>query len=257
MVRALPSAGICVLQAGEMVTIQQFSGAFLQRLNAPDFGLSAYQSSLTEPGSLTPAAKEIHAKRLQAMLSSPVFLQQIHQLGSQHQHLAQAQQLALQHKRTTRPLVTALRNARETLGSLQKKIASLDDQVSSFLGWTTRMQLHEAIRNLKAVESRLSELEGMKVSEIYPPLRTAVDKPSQWTVIPWLKPYDYPLPTLRTRAPDQWLIVQLDNFLAQSLCRQHVTERTRCTIITVLFECLGLGRLEPTTIETYLRRRRR
>lgn len=121
--------------------------------------------------------------------------------------------------------------------------------------WRIRKLLNEAIQHIAAVEDSLSERQATRVSEIHPALRNVQDEPSSWRPFSFLLPYDYPLATLKTKAPDQWLILRLNAALSESLREQNVSLRTRCTIVAVLLECLGVGRVEPITLETYLRRR--
>lgn len=204
-----------------MVTLRQFSGKFLERLQAPDFGLSSYQKSAI--GVLSPAAKEILAKALQPILSAPGFLRQIHDLGERYKKLVEGQQAVGRHEQEVRLIVTELRNALKTLGKVRQQIVALDRRLSSFIEWRVRKPLNEAVRNIEAAESSLAERKATRVSEIHPAVRTTQDEPSRWKPFSFLLPYDYPLPTLRTKAPDQWLTLQLDASLSKALDKQNVS----------------------------------
>jgi hypothetical protein len=235
-----------------VASFKQFSDQFLCQLYSRDFGRSASDRLQALPGSVSSAAKEISVPGITELLSRPTFLRKLHHAGQQYQKLVRERLRSVEHKRKIRPYITKLRNARKTLRSLHQKIRVLDKQTSSTVEWETRTYLHEAIRCLDAVESILFDRESTLVSQIHPRLRKGQDTASRWQLL--LMPYEYDLPTLKQKAPEQWLLVEINRMVVRLIGQLTITELTRCTVLTVILECLGVGRMEPTTIKAYLGR---
>lgn len=237
-------------------TFDDFGREFLRLLASPDFGEKPYAVMGKQKGA---AAKEIARAGIVAMLSRGTFLRSSHRALKEHVRLVKEQDNVRRAAHDAGKKIKRLRDAQQTVATLQRKIRALDQNLSEIVAESVRQHFDNAHRQLEQASCRLLGVEKHFGSSVHPEERGKHDKNASgknkyklgWK--PLLRPFDYDLDTLRKKAPEQWLFETLNVKLKHIFRRASTTvsDITRYKIIAAVMGSGGLGAVNPEKIKEY------
>ena len=154
----------------------------------PHFGETSRERQRARSlNALSPAAKEIKAKKLVSLLTGTQFLKSVHSKLKRHQRLAKELIGISKHAAATRPEITKLRNAQKTLRALRARMERLYFKLDP-KKWAIPSEFDEVIRMLTICEDKLLRSEEFLVWKLHPSTRKAHYK-MRWSLPPLA--YDY------------------------------------------------------------------
>jgi|SRR5579862_6366356 len=221
-----------------LISFDDFQKSFLGKLGSPDFGNLPY----SEPNEPSAATKELQKKRGYDIFTRE-FLSSIYQILCEHDGLKKEQIVVRATATELNPKLAALRNEMVAVQAIKKR---LEDSESNIKG----LHLAEARNRLNAAlldyESEIQKRQAYFNSMVNPAARN----PNLGKVRfePVLKPDKYSLPTLKKKAPDQWLYRQLDQTLEAEMQPLHISAATRYRVMSALLETVGVD-IQPITLK--------
>lgn len=234
-----------------MVGFNKFAKSFLTELSSPWFGDSSYERKERGHNQRSAAFKKLTASGAVELLRQRTLLKSAYALLEEGDRLAKEQWEVRKVSKKMRAIITQTRNAQKTLQSLTKSIQELEQRLTSTLSWQSLECLRDACRSLEDCHMRLQQTEEDAGSSLHPSENQKY-RQSQWELL--TKDFDYELATLRQKAPDQWLITQLNDLLREtfSRTRKRVPDVTRYRVIAALCRAADLGMtIEPSAIKQF------
>jgi len=226
-----------------MLSFQSFQKEFLRELESPKFG---EEPRALKPGSLSPTINELRRKNAEALLRGELFLKSIHKLLTERDRLANEQPRVRATSRELRPIIKKLRDAEMTVATIEKKFEELTQSLRSIDLET----FYRALAQIQDCRAKLRVREGELVLQLPPTEREEHWWAHGW--VPLLKPYNYNLPTLHAKAPDQWLLESINAKLIATFRAKGKTlsQMTRCRIMYTILRVVR-QEIPPTTIKQY------
>lgn len=226
-----------------MISFSSFRDAFLRDLASSEFG---EEPGAIVPGSSSPAAKELRDKKAAAALRRSNFLKSIHQMLKERERLTKEQTQVRVAAGELRPFIVKLRNAQKTMATIEHR---LEDLMAS-LKFIDLESFYQARERIKDCREKLRVREGELLLTLHPSMRE-----KHWTAHGWepiLKPFRYNLPTLRIKAPDQWLLDTMNSTIIQmyEANDKRISDMTRYRIMSAIFKAAQL-RISAITIKQY------
>jgi hypothetical protein len=223
-----------------MVTFEEFQKAFLGNLRSREFAREPY----SQRGAKSPAAKELELKRAYDVFSHP-FLMSVYRLLIEHSRLANEQRKIDELAKRNRIKLIKLGNAIETVMAVKKRLRGVQGNTQGLI----EPEVWERVqRALSDCESEVRKAQVYWASVLHPDKRGAYSSKVRWEHV--LKLYKYDLPSLKKKAPDQWLYQTLNDELIKALAKSKISAMTRYRIMSALLSAFGL-KAEPGTLKSY------
>ena len=148
----------------------------------------------------------------------------------------------------TRSRITKLRNTQKTLATIHETIKELYFRLEPRT-WDVPHEFEEILEKLNLCTDKLLKREHYLVWALHPKTRKRDYTVSRWA-LPNLS--EYTLQTLRTKAPDQWLIETLNSELVSLFSgAASVSEMTRYKIISALLKTGAEQTIDYGTIKQH------
>jgi hypothetical protein len=221
-------------------TFEEFRKAVLETLQSPVFA----EPPLSQPGSLSASAKELRHKQAYPLFTEE-FFRAPYKLLEEYLSLLGEQKRIRDTRKEYVPKMIIVRNTAKTVAFLKRRVARLAEK--------TRVIDHEywqrAIAALSDCEYQLYRYHSSMTSLLHPASR----QPPAMSELRWegvLKSYKYKLPSLKRKAPDQWLYDALNHMLEKNLAKVELSKMTRYRIMASFLKPFGLN-VQPITLKLH------
>jgi hypothetical protein len=241
-----------------MVGFNAFADAFLLELADPRFGASPSEKRGRQPepvGTTTKVRESVATRKLKTsglydLLKQKSFLRSMYALVKERYRLDREQDKVRRVGREMRAVIRQVKHGQKTIRSLRKAIKGLEARLTPILGPDSLRSLQRARSNLMKCQRHLLEVEEDSGSELHPAESEGYKK-SQWELL--IRDFNYDLKTLKQKAPDQWLLQELDTALEELFSRAEtrVPEMTRYRVIAALCRAGGIEGIEPSAIKQF------
>ncbi len=224
-----------------LISFDDFQKSFLGKLGSPDFGNPLY----SEPGKPSAATKELRKKKKKFGydIFTPDFLHSLYQILCEHDGLKKELIVVRATATELNPKLAALRNEMVAVQAMKKRLEESESNINGLHLAEARHRLNAALLDY---ESEIQKRQAYFNSMVNP----AVRNPNLGGVRfePVLKPDKYSLPTLKKKAPDQWLYRQLDQILEAEMQPLRISAATRYRVMSALLETVGVD-IQPITLK--------
>jgi hypothetical protein len=223
------------------ISFTKYQKIVLRDLRSPTFAAEPYSQP---EGARSAAAKELERKHASRRFTKD-FLKQSYNVLREHARLRHEQQLIRNLTEEQRPKLVKLKNALNTIKSMKKRLAEVKRNVGWLIDPAVWGQTEEALADCeRQLRSREESLSAM----LHPAKRKSYASKVHWE--PVLKAYDYELPSLKKKAPDQWLYRTLHDVLMKELAEAKITDMTRYRIMSSLLSPCGI-KVQPITFKLF------
>ena len=243
-----------------MVSFKQFTASFLRELKRRDFGDPPGSLPIDDEVARSPGAKELKDSGALGAISTIGFRRSVHSVLRRYEHQLQMRDEVESFAGRASKFISRFRFAQKTLKSIQRKIQTLDGQLESYLSWDLRERLYRAIKELETFEDQIFISERELASTMHKSKREAHDRKVpvslKYQLSPWMQfpPYSYDLDSLSKKAPQQWLIEEIDSVLLHKFNGNgvHVSTITRYRIIAAICKAAKFDAVDPLAIKQHL-----
>jgi hypothetical protein len=229
-------------QEGKLApSFEEFKRAVLENLQSPLFA----ESSSSKPSQLSPATKELKRKEAYPHFTDGL-LRASYQLLGEHLRLVVEQQHIRDIRKEYIPKLITLRNTGMTIASVKKRLEQLAEKMRGLVELKFWKRANDALSDW---EGEVYEYHRLLSSLLHPALR----QPPALSKVRWealFKDYKYELPSLKKKAPDQWLYDALNEMLEKKLAKLELTKMTRYRIMSALLKPFGLN-VQPITFKLH------
>jgi hypothetical protein len=249
------SAGIANAAGVEIVPLSAF-GQFRKRFKSALDSETLGASRPNVQDFFRPAKKYIDRHELKAKLGGYRFLRRVYELKNEYFRLDVEREKAHQVARKYRPRIQRHVRYAKTLRRIERELNSLIQRMHAKGDLRTDdvTAAMEAVR--EASESVEREQRELTSWGLHPSSRKRHDKSARFE--PLFREFQYDLPTLRDKAPEQWLWEQLYSEVYKTISAKvrNPSKQSCFTIVSVLLQQLGLGWVQPATIKEFIIRKR-
>lgn len=237
------------------VTFKDFCKRFLTQVDSPTFGEPPRSAPAQGTTKESPAYRELHTDGIIDCLCEKSILRAIYDLILEHDRLESERLRA-------RPFEKGLRRPIQDSRYAQKRLAGISADIKedflpkykTILGNELVSEVHLILDRIEDIRHSLRQREKVSVSRIPPSARRKGDEPSGFDLV--LKDVDYDLDKITTKAAEQWLYTELDEFLKQFRSAKRnvpLSQMTRMKLISAIVYACGIGSVPSATIKEFLR----
>jgi hypothetical protein len=234
---------------------ETFRDKFLQLISSPHFGDPPHHQQRKTNLKESVAYRELRKTDLSLQLCSATFLHAFHQLIREHARLETEKQKVRDAASTARAIMGRYRYAQKRLKRIKRELEEFAAKYGDLMEPQIKQPVYSVLQQIETVGATLREREKVRVSWIYPKLRSKKDETSKRDALIILKDYDYDLESLNSRAADQWLwqAVYHQLGLLKGNPRRSLSDMTKFKLISAVCEAAGIYPFQPTAIKEYLR----
>jgi hypothetical protein len=240
-------AGFVVLvvlrQDMSVISFEEFHKSFLGTLQSPLFA----DSETSKPSGISAATKELRKKRGYDIFTKG-FLRSIYKILREHSELRDEQPRVQGTAKKLNLKLAALRNEMVAVQAMKRSLGKSEPNTKDLPLAEGRNRLRAALLDY---ESEIRKHQEYFNSMVNPAVRKTTLGRVRWE--PVLKLDKYSLPTLKKKAPDQWLYERLDQILKRKMQPLRISKMTRYRVMSALLESVGLE-IKPITFKQHRRR---
>ncbi len=226
-----------------VTSFEEFHKSFLGKLQSPHFGDPPY----SEPNKPSAATKELKKRGGYAIFTQE-FLSSIYQILYEYCQLKDVQPHVNGSAKHANRKLAALWNEMKAVQAMKRSLEKSERNTLGLPLAEGRNRLRTALLDYESEIRRHQEYFNSLVNQ-------AVRKPAlgqvRWE--PVLKLDKYSLPTLKKKAPDQWVYDRLDQILEREMQPLRISKMTRYRVMSALLESVGV-KVKPITFKLHRRR---